>query len=251
MVSSSSGPRPCAASGSRPASARTASPAPEGWASSSPNGSSRGCLRSTSGRWTPAASAPQYADLDYTLARTVEVYSTYYDVKYPGHERQAGRPLKLSPTYERLSELGAAFGEKSGWERANWFEPNAAGWRRVAAPARLGREAVVAGNRRRAPRLPRVGGALRRDELCEDRGLRRRGRRLPRAPMREPRRPRGGTGHVHVDAERARRYRVRLHGHAARARNASASSRARHSASTTSPGSASTRLTTAPSRSRT
>ena len=24
------------------------------------------------------------------------------------------------------SELGAAFGEKSGWERANWFEPNAA-----------------------------------------------------------------------------------------------------------------------------
>ncbi len=68
----------------------------------------------------------QYADLDYTLARTVEVYSTYYDVKFPGHERQAGRRLKLSPTYRRLQELGAAFGEKSGWERANWFEPNAA-----------------------------------------------------------------------------------------------------------------------------
>jgi glycine cleavage system aminomethyltransferase T/glycine/D-amino acid oxidase-like deaminating enzyme len=67
-----------------------------------------------------------YESLDYTLARTVEVYSTYYDVKYPGHERQAGRPLRLSPTYERLRELGAAFGEKSGWERANWFEPNAA-----------------------------------------------------------------------------------------------------------------------------
>jgi 4-methylaminobutanoate oxidase (formaldehyde-forming) len=28
--------------------------------------------------------------------------------------------------YGRLQELGAAFGEKSGWERANWFEPNAA-----------------------------------------------------------------------------------------------------------------------------
>jgi glycine cleavage system aminomethyltransferase T len=26
--------------------------------------------------------------------------------------------------YARLQELGAAFGEKSGWERANWFEPN-------------------------------------------------------------------------------------------------------------------------------
>ncbi|MGH2995844.1 MAG: GcvT family protein [Gaiellaceae bacterium] len=66
-----------------------------------------------------------YASREYTLARTLEIYSTYYDVKYPGHERQAGRPLRLSPTYSRLRELGAAFGEKSGWERANWFEPNA------------------------------------------------------------------------------------------------------------------------------
>ncbi|HKB32610.1 MAG TPA: FAD-dependent oxidoreductase, partial [Candidatus Dormibacteraeota bacterium] len=66
-----------------------------------------------------------YISREYTLARTVEVYSTYYDVKYPGHERKAGRPLRLSPAYARLAELGAAFGEKSGWERANWFEPNA------------------------------------------------------------------------------------------------------------------------------
>jgi glycine cleavage system aminomethyltransferase T/glycine/D-amino acid oxidase-like deaminating enzyme len=67
-----------------------------------------------------------YASREYTLARTVEVYSTYYDVKYPGQERQAGRPLRLSPTYPRLQELDASFGEKSGWERANWFESNAA-----------------------------------------------------------------------------------------------------------------------------
>ncbi|TMG27484.1 MAG: FAD-dependent oxidoreductase [Chloroflexi bacterium] len=67
-----------------------------------------------------------YMSRDYTLARTVEVYSTYYDVKYPGHERSAGRPLRTSPAYPRLRELGAAFGEKSGWERVNWFEPNAA-----------------------------------------------------------------------------------------------------------------------------
>jgi 4-methylaminobutanoate oxidase (formaldehyde-forming) len=66
-----------------------------------------------------------YRSRDYTLARTVEIYSTYYDVKYPGHERSAGRPLRLSPVYPRLQELGAVFGEKSGWERANWFEPNA------------------------------------------------------------------------------------------------------------------------------
>jgi glycine cleavage system T protein len=67
-----------------------------------------------------------YASREYTLARTIEIYSTYYDIKYPGQERQAGRPLRLAPTYARLQELGASFGEKSGWERANWFEPNAA-----------------------------------------------------------------------------------------------------------------------------
>jgi glycine cleavage system T protein len=67
-----------------------------------------------------------YASREYTLARTIEVYSTYYDIKYPGQERLAGRPLRLSPTYARLEELGASFGEKSGWERANWFESNAA-----------------------------------------------------------------------------------------------------------------------------
>jgi glycine cleavage system aminomethyltransferase T/glycine/D-amino acid oxidase-like deaminating enzyme len=65
-----------------------------------------------------------YRSPGYTLARTKEIYETYYDVKYPGHERSAGRPLRVSPAYARLQELGAAFGEKSGWERANWFEPN-------------------------------------------------------------------------------------------------------------------------------
>ncbi len=67
-----------------------------------------------------------YRSQAYTLARTKEIYETYYDVKYPGHERAAGRPLRVSAAYQRLSKLGAVFGEKSGWERANWFEPNAA-----------------------------------------------------------------------------------------------------------------------------
>ena len=62
---------------------------------------------------------------EWTLARTTEVYATYYDIHYPNEERQAGRPLRMSPTYGRLADLGAVFGEKSGWERPNWFEPNA------------------------------------------------------------------------------------------------------------------------------
>jgi 4-methylaminobutanoate oxidase (formaldehyde-forming) len=68
----------------------------------------------------------QYRSQRYALARANEVYSTYYDIKYPNHEKQSGRPLRLSPAYARLTELGASFGEKSSWERVNWFDANAA-----------------------------------------------------------------------------------------------------------------------------
>jgi glycine cleavage system aminomethyltransferase T/glycine/D-amino acid oxidase-like deaminating enzyme len=62
----------------------------------------------------------------YTLKRTQEVYETYYDIRYPGHERRAGRPLRTSSAYGWHAEHGAAFGEKSGWERVNWYESNVA-----------------------------------------------------------------------------------------------------------------------------
>ena len=61
----------------------------------------------------------------YTLKRAKEVYETYYDIRYPGHEREAGRPLRVSSAYGWHAEHGAAFGEKSGWERVNWYESNA------------------------------------------------------------------------------------------------------------------------------
>ncbi len=66
----------------------------------------------------------QYRSQRLTLARTHENYATYYDIHYPNEERQAGRPLRLSPAYEELAALGAVFGEKSMWERPNWFTPN-------------------------------------------------------------------------------------------------------------------------------
>jgi glycine cleavage system T protein len=68
----------------------------------------------------------QYRSQAYTLARSYEALSQYYDIKYPGEEKLAGRPLRVSPAYTRHRELGAAFGEKGGWERVNWYESNAA-----------------------------------------------------------------------------------------------------------------------------
>ena len=69
---------------------------------------------------------PHYRSPSYTLKRTKEVYETYYDIRYPGHERQAGRPLRVSSAYGWHREHGAAFGEKSGWERVNWYRCNEA-----------------------------------------------------------------------------------------------------------------------------
>ena len=68
---------------------------------------------------------PHYRSPSYTLARAREVYETYYDIRYPGHERGAGRPLRTSSAYPWHRRHGAAFGEKSGWERVNWYESNA------------------------------------------------------------------------------------------------------------------------------
>ncbi|MFI6497702.1 FAD-dependent oxidoreductase [Nonomuraea typhae] len=69
----------------------------------------------------------QYRSPSYTRKRVVENYETYYDIRYPGHERQAGRPLRTSPAYAWHAAHGAVFGEKSGWERVNYYAPNAAG----------------------------------------------------------------------------------------------------------------------------
>ena len=33
------------------------------------------------------------------------------------------RPLRTAPCHDRLKALGGVFGQKFGWERANWFAP--------------------------------------------------------------------------------------------------------------------------------
>jgi 4-methylaminobutanoate oxidase (formaldehyde-forming) len=67
-----------------------------------------------------------YRSPSYTVKRVREVYETYYDIKYPNHERRAGRPLRVSPLYDWHREHGAVFGEKAGWERVNWYAANEA-----------------------------------------------------------------------------------------------------------------------------
>ncbi len=66
---------------------------------------------------------PHYASQAFTLNRTLESNSKYYDIHLPGEERQSERNFRLGPAYLREKDLGASFGEKFGWERPNWYTP--------------------------------------------------------------------------------------------------------------------------------
>jgi len=66
---------------------------------------------------------PMHRDPDWVRTRTHEAYGRHYTMGWPFEEHETGRPLRRSPLYGRLKEQGACFGEKLGWERANWFAP--------------------------------------------------------------------------------------------------------------------------------
>jgi 4-methylaminobutanoate oxidase (formaldehyde-forming) len=64
-----------------------------------------------------------YRDSDFAAAGAREVYKYYYRLRYPYDVSEAGRPKRLSALHARLEELGAVFGTKNGWERADYFVP--------------------------------------------------------------------------------------------------------------------------------
>lgn len=66
-------------------------------------------------------------DTDWIRTRTLELYGKHYTIAWPGEEHESGRPCRRSPLYDRLKAAGAAFGEKLGWERPNWFADLSAG----------------------------------------------------------------------------------------------------------------------------
>jgi dimethylglycine dehydrogenase len=65
-----------------------------------------------------------YATKEYLIEKNEEAYANVFVIHYPDEERPAARPLKTAPCYERLKDMGAVFGQKFGWERANWFASN-------------------------------------------------------------------------------------------------------------------------------
>jgi glycine cleavage system aminomethyltransferase T len=76
-----------------------------------------------------------YHDQHFATAAAREVYKYYYRLRYPLDTDEWGRPQRLSPLHGRLQELGAVFGTKNGWERADYFRPGQP-WRRAGADQR-------------------------------------------------------------------------------------------------------------------
>ena len=64
-----------------------------------------------------------YADAGYLVEKNEEAYAKVFTVHYPDEEREAARPLRQTPCYGRMKDLGAVFGSVYGWERPNWFAP--------------------------------------------------------------------------------------------------------------------------------
>ncbi len=64
-----------------------------------------------------------YATEGYLRAKNEEAYANVFTPHYPDEERAATRPLKRTPCYDRMRDLGAVFGSVYGWERPGWFAP--------------------------------------------------------------------------------------------------------------------------------
>lgn len=64
-----------------------------------------------------------YATRGYLKAKNEEAYANVFTPHYPDEERVAARPLKRTPVYDRMKDLGAVFGSVYGWERPGWFAP--------------------------------------------------------------------------------------------------------------------------------
>ena len=148
-TSSSSANRRSAGSSSPPGSRPTASPARAASVARWRRGSSTASPSSTSGRWTSGGSGrPIAARRTRWRGRSRTTRPTTTSTTRTRSARPAARCGWRRPT-TMLAGLGASFGEKSGWERPNWFESNARRRRRGAPAARLGRRALVARDRRR------------------------------------------------------------------------------------------------------
>ncbi|MEP7023706.1 MAG: FAD-dependent oxidoreductase, partial [Actinomycetota bacterium] len=60
----------------------------------------------------------------HVAARAREGFNKMYGIVHPAEQWESGRPLRVSPAYDRERDLGAVFTETAGWERPQWYASN-------------------------------------------------------------------------------------------------------------------------------
>jgi len=60
---------------------------------------------------------------EFAVRKNEECYSHVFILHNPDEEREAARPLRTAPAYDRQKALGAQFGQVNGWERPNYYAP--------------------------------------------------------------------------------------------------------------------------------
>ncbi|MCC6469433.1 MAG: GcvT family protein [Alphaproteobacteria bacterium] len=64
-----------------------------------------------------------WATKPFTKARALDCYAHRFKIHFPYEEREAGRPVRTRPAYERQKAKGAVFGLSYGWEHPLWYGP--------------------------------------------------------------------------------------------------------------------------------
>ncbi len=67
---------------------------------------------------------PHQRTAGHVTARAREGFNKMYGIVHPNEQWESGRPVRVSPVYERERELGAVFYETAGWERPFWYARN-------------------------------------------------------------------------------------------------------------------------------
>ncbi len=65
----------------------------------------------------------QWMTTEYAARKNEEAYEHVFVLHHPDEEREACRPLRTTPAYDRQKAAGAQFGQVNGWERPNYYAP--------------------------------------------------------------------------------------------------------------------------------
>lgn len=65
----------------------------------------------------------RWLNREYAARKNEECYDHVFILHHPDEEREACRPLRTAPCYDRMAARGAQFGQVNGWERPIYFAP--------------------------------------------------------------------------------------------------------------------------------